>query len=72
MVKGSLHLKTPDKQLKVEFNGRIVRVMKQENQIYRISLQFVDMNESIRSEIIRYCMYKQIELRNKIKGISLD
>lgn len=66
-TKGILHLKTNNGSEKIHFNGKIVNVMKQ-NQIYRISLQFVEMSEETRKKIIQFCMFKQIELRNKVMG----
>lgn len=68
IVKGILHLNFNTNQKKVAFSGRIVHVIKQQNKIYKTSLQFVEMNESIRKDIIQFCMFKQIELRNKLKG----
>lgn len=59
IVKGHLHFD----QKKVEFQARVVKVIKKQNQIFRNSLQFIEISESSRSEIIRFCMLKQIELR---------
>lgn len=71
-VKGILRLKTDSNEQKVEFKSRVVRVVKQGKNLYQTSLQFVDMSESVRTEIIRFCMFKQVELRNKIIENSSD
>ncbi len=65
IIKGIIHL-AEDKQ--IEFTGKIVHVIQQPNKIYRNSIEFMDMSEAVRSEIVQFCMFKQIELRNKIKG----
>lgn len=65
VIKGIIHL-NEDKQ--IEFTGKVVHVIQQPNKIYRNSIEFIDMSEQVRSEIIQFCMFKQIELRNKIKG----
>ena len=70
VVQGIVHLKLGSKQLKVRFKGEIVRVTRQDNQFYKNSLQFIDMNESSRAEIIQYCMIKQVEFHRKVKGID--
>ncbi|MGE7225472.1 flagellar brake protein [Paenibacillus sp. PDC88] len=67
LVRGTLHLKTNNFEKAVSFHGKIVNCMKQSDHLYRISLEFLNMNESVRSDIIRYCMLKQIEIRNKLK-----
>lgn len=66
-VKGVLYLKTDSEQDKVEFKGKIVNVMKQHNQFYKTALQFIDMREGPRSKIVKFCIVKQIEFRNKVK-----
>ncbi|HLU22675.1 MAG TPA: PilZ domain-containing protein, partial [Bacillaceae bacterium] len=68
LVNGSLQYKINSDQRSIDFTGRIVNVMKQENHFYRISLQFMEMNELIRTDIIKFCMYKQIELRKKTQN----
>ncbi|GEN87763.1 flagellar brake protein [Oceanobacillus sojae] len=66
-VKGVLYLKTDTEQNKVEFKGKIVNVMKQHNQFYKTALQFINMREGARSKIVKFCIVKQIEFRNKVK-----
>lgn len=66
-VKGILYLKTDTEQEKVEFKGKIVNVMKQHNQFYKTALQFMDMREGARSKIVKFCIVKQIEFRNKVR-----
>lgn len=70
LVNGSLQFKINSVPKNINFSGRIVNVMKQEYHFYRISLQFMAMNELIRTDIIKFCMYKQIELRKKTKNES--
>lgn len=69
VVDGMIHLKLKNKQLEIKFTGKIVRVIQQENNVYKSSLQFLDMSESVRSELIHYCMMKQIELHKKMKEV---
>ena len=71
-VHGKLFLVKDGKHHEISFKGKAVKPLRLGNGMYKISLQFVDMEESKRSEIIRFCMYKQIELRNKLKGAVTD
>lgn len=68
LVEGALFLKTTTERKMVAFKGKVVYAMKHHDQFYKIALQFVDMKESVRSEIIRFCLSKQIELRKKLKS----
>ncbi|NEU30623.1 hypothetical protein GN156_07490 [bacterium LRH843] len=70
LVEGILQMKTKDFQKKVKFHGKIVNVIKQEGHFFRFSLEFIQMKESVRSYIIKFCMLKQIELRNKLKVLQ--
>ena len=72
IVEGKVVLQSQKTENVIEFTGRIVNVMKQENQMYRISLEFIDMKESIRSQIISFCMQKQIEIHKKLKDYTTD
>lgn len=72
IVNGVVHLQLKNKKLEIKFKGKIIRVMQQENDMYKSSLQFLHMSEPVRSELIQYCMMKQIELYKKMKGIQLD
>lgn len=67
-IKGSLHLKTSTDQQKISFDGRVVNVLKHESKFYKTSIEFIKMQESTRSEIIKFCIQKQIELRKKLSG----
>ncbi|MGN7479059.1 flagellar brake protein [Solibacillus silvestris] len=67
LINGSLHIEVNNIQKNVEFRSRIVSVIEQGKQSYRISFQFVEMNDSARSIITKFCILKQIELRNKIR-----
>lgn len=66
-VEGTLYLKTKDNQQKIVFKGNVVNVIKQSNNMYKNALQFIDMREGTRSHIVKFCIAKQIEIRNKIK-----
>lgn len=65
VIKGIIHL---DEEKHIEFTGKVIHVIQQPNKIYRNSIEFMDMNEAVRSEIVQFCMFKQIELRNKVRG----
>ncbi|GIO23517.1 flagellar brake protein [Oceanobacillus sp. J11TS1] len=67
-VTGVLYLKTKLDTQKIEFKGKVVNVIKQANKMYKNAIQFIDMREGKRSKILKYCISKQIEIRNKIKG----
>lgn len=66
LVVGTLQLKTSTYEKEVAFSGRIVNIVKMQQRIFRISLEFIEMKESVRSDIVKYCMIKQIELRRKL------
>jgi|HigsolmetaGSP12D_1036236.scaffolds.fasta_scaffold00105_3 c-di-GMP-binding flagellar brake protein YcgR len=70
LVKGTLHLKTSRYRNTIGFHGQIVNCMKQEDRWYRVSVEFLNMKESVRSEVIRFCLTKQIELRNKLRNFQ--
>lgn len=69
-VQGVLRLETNTYQNAISFKGRIVHCQKEQNS-YRISLEFIEMKESTRTDIIKYCLYKQLEARNKLKNYLL-
>lgn len=66
-LQGTLHLKTSSGQGKVDFNGKVVFTKPNNPRTYLISVEFVGMNEATRSEVLKYCISRQLELRNKIK-----
>lgn len=63
---GTVELKRANEEPVVSFTAKVVNIMKQINNFYKISLEFQEVTEKGRSEIIRYCMFKQIENRKKI------
>ncbi|WP_019636164.1 flagellar brake protein [Paenibacillus fonticola] len=71
IIPGILHLETNNNQNTIEFNGKVVNCIRQENDLFKVSLEFIQMKESIRSDIIKYCLFKQVEARNKLKNYSL-
>ncbi|MNJ40805.1 flagellar brake protein [Paenibacillus bouchesdurhonensis] len=71
LIAGIMHLETNNSQNIIEFHGKIVNCAKLPDNNYKISLEFVHMKESIRSDIIKYCLFKQVEARNKLKNYSL-
>lgn len=71
LIAGIMHLETNNTQNTIEFHGKIVNCAKLQDNTYKISLEFVQMKESIRSDIIKYCLFKQVEARNKLKNYSL-
>ncbi|PWA09778.1 hypothetical protein DCC39_12510 [Pueribacillus theae] len=71
LVVGTLHLKTKNDQKKIGFNGKVVNMIKLQNKFFRISLEFIQMKEPVRADMIKFCMTKQIELRKKLKHYSI-
>lgn len=67
-VTGTLYLKTRKESQMVAFRGKIVNVMKQSNGMFKNAIEFIEMREGTRSKIIQFCISKQIEVRNKLKG----
>lgn len=67
IVNGVVYLHLKNKKLEIKFEGKIIRVIQQENNMYRSSLQFLHMSEPVRSGLIHYCMIKQIESHKKLK-----
>lgn len=65
-VTGVLFIKKNKAPLEISFKANVVNVMKQESHFYKISLQFIDMTEKEQSDIVGYCIYKQVENRNKL------
>jgi len=68
VVEGYLKLKSNSFQKKVDFKGKVLHLIKQPNQVIRCSIEFVDMYEPVRADIIKFCMLKQIEYRKKVKN----
>ncbi|MFD3258569.1 flagellar brake protein [Paenibacillus lentus] len=71
LIAGIMYLETNNYQNTIEFHGKIVNCTRLPENNYKISLEFVHMKESIRSDIIKYCLFKQVEARNKLKNYSL-
>lgn len=70
-ISGILYLKTPNLQSDVSFKARVISIVKTEWDVYRVALEFKDMKEPERADIIKFCMFKQVELRNKLKNDRL-
>lgn len=69
LIEGSLLLKTDNSKKDIAFNGKIVNVHKSPHgKQYKISIEFVDMKESVRTAIIQFCMLKQAQLRKKLRN----
>lgn len=72
-VEGTLYLAENDNVTenddvtRMEFKGNIVNVLKLGERVYKTAIEFVDMKDSERTEIIRFCMSKQIELRKALR-----
>ncbi|HAM52154.1 MAG TPA: hypothetical protein DCP92_16235 [Nitrospiraceae bacterium] len=49
----------------VETYGKVVRVRDTDSEAYEVSLQFTDMEDELRDEIIRYALNRQRELMHK-------
>ncbi|WLV25585.1 PilZ domain-containing protein [Aciduricibacillus chroicocephali] len=67
-VSGILQLKTPNFQSDVRFDAKVISIVKTEHDVFRIALEFLKMKEPERADIIKFCMFKQVELRNKLKN----
>lgn len=63
-IAGSISLKFDSAMKEVHYMGRIIRMNKDMHKGYRIAVAFTEMKESVRTEIIRYCYRRQLELRN--------
>lgn len=61
-VEGSLYLRYGQDYEEVKFQGRVIGTTPTGNQTFRTSLEFQEMTESIQAYIIKFCMFKQIEL----------
>lgn len=65
-VSGILILRCKAEERSVAFQGRVVSSSLTPKGIYKIAIEYQDLDETIRSEIIRFCMYKQIEINKLI------
>lgn len=68
MAAGKLFLKTDTYETEVPFHANVVSVAKTDRDVFRMALEFKDMKETERGALIKYCMFKQVELRNKMKN----
>ncbi|WP_055107523.1 flagellar brake protein [Paenibacillus ihumii] len=71
LIAGTMRLETNNSQNTIEFHGRVVNCIKLPDSNFKISLEFVQLKESTRSDIIKYCLFKQVEARNKLKNYCL-
>lgn len=72
VLKGTLSMNKKTTKQDIYFVARVVRTLKLSNGMFRNSLEFTEITENNRTTIIQFCMAKQIELRNKMRGISMD
>jgi len=56
----------------VSFKGRVTRVSQpnESSKIYLISINFIEIHEIMRANIIRYCYEKQVEINKKLHKIN--
>lgn len=66
IVQGTLYLNKPNQLKRVNFTGKVVNKMKHEQDFHRVSLKFEEISEAQRSDVIEFCISKQIELRKKV------
>lgn len=66
-ISGKLQININELEEQIYFQAQVVASRPRKNKVYLIAVQFVDMSEAIRTKIIKYCIQKQIELRNKVK-----
>ncbi|GAA4713994.1 flagellar brake protein [Brevibacillus fulvus] len=69
-IKGSLLVAHHPEAKDISFQGKIVNVIQEKDKFSRISVEFIDMKEHVRREIISYCIRRQIDIRNKGKGFQ--
>ncbi|MFS0576958.1 PilZ domain-containing protein [Sporosarcina sp. 179-K 3D1 HS] len=50
----------------VPFKGRVVGIRLISKNKFRVAVEFIEMKEPVRTEIIRYCYKRQFEIREKI------
>ena len=67
LLSGKLHLLTEQFEEYVDFKAQVVDTRPKNNKTFLNAVQFVDMSEQTRTKIIKYCIQKQVELRNKVK-----
>ncbi|MEK5165864.1 PilZ domain-containing protein [Paenibacillus sp. FSL R5-0527] len=70
-VQGSVYLRTNIYQKHIPFTGKIISCTRHTDQKYRVALKFVEIKDTFRSDIIRFCLYKQTEMRNKFKNYPI-
>lgn len=68
---GSLTLTTPFNRTHVPFSGKIVRCEEKRDNRFKISVEFAHMDQSARSNIIRFCRLKKAEQHNKWRNYSI-
>jgi c-di-GMP-binding flagellar brake protein YcgR len=68
---GSLALTTKFNLTRAPFSGKIVRCEEIIDNRFKISMEFVHMDQTVRSDIIRFCRLKHAELRNKWRNYSV-
>lgn len=71
LLAGTLELTATTHQPYTPFSGRIVRCEEKPGHLYKISVEFVHMDESARSDIIRFCRLKHAEQRSKWRNYSI-
>jgi c-di-GMP-binding flagellar brake protein YcgR len=52
----------------VVFVAEVRRVVPEDTGMYLISLEFTDIHERMRDQILRYCMQRQLEMRKRLRG----
>lgn len=61
-VQGTLMIRQGMNEKKIQFQGSVVSSYLTPKGVYKTAIEFQEMPESARSEIIKFCMAKQIEL----------
>lgn len=67
ILEGTLRLVKQSDELDIPFIGKVVNCVILDHSKYKVGVEFMEMNETTRSEIIRYCMHRQIEMHKKLK-----
>lgn len=68
IVSGTLYLKMNAESVAVPFKARVVNAIKTNKDVFRTALEFINMKESERTHIIKFCMFKQVEIRKKLQN----
>ena len=67
-VDGFFQLKTPSGNRKISFRGTVIYILQLNQTTYRAGIEFGEMKSLSKSDIIKFCKFKQLASRNKLKN----